>query len=252
MNLCTDLQHDICALFDVSPTENGGWSVVTPMQYSGSNDHVVVHVKPTTQGWELHDNGDAVLNANLLGFDTGTDAMDRWTDDLPGTSPVAFSHETERLTASTLDGRLLAPYIFRVAEAAQQMFAISTQRHDRRSSNLREQVSEVVIEVASLLNKVVSFDAPLPIAGDLKADVVVEGPSPLIVIAATSSARLLEAEIIFMQMRHKKMPGFVLAIAESAQTVGRKQFDRANFYTDKTVGFDRMHLVDLIKDCLER
>lgn len=252
MNACTDLQHDICALFDVSKAENGGWSVVTPMQYTGSNDHVVVHIKPVQTGWELHDNGDAVLNANLLGFDTGTDAMDRWIDDLPGNSPVKFSHDSERLTASTTDGRLLAPYVFRVAEAAQQMFAISTQRHDRRSNNLREQVSEVVAEVARLMQKSVVFDAELPIAGDLKADVVVEGGSPLIVIAATSVARLMEAELIFMQMRHKKMPGFVLAIAENPQAVGRKQFDRANFYTDKTVSFDRPHLFDLIKDCLDR
>lgn len=250
MKIRTALQHDICSLFDVTETEVGGWCVVTPMQYSGSNDHVVVYIQPADQGWELHDNGDAVLNANMLGFDTGTDALERWCEDLKGSSPVALDNDTERLTAHAADDRLLAPYVFRVAEAAQQLFSISTQRQERRSSNFKEQVSEVIAAVANALNRQVQYDADLPIAGGLKADFVIPGQTPLIIIAATSVARLMEAEIIFMQLRHQKEPGFVLAIAESPQAVGRKQFDRANYYTGKTVSFDRSHLAELVKDRL--
>ena len=58
-------------------------------------------------------------------------------------------------------------------------------------------------------------------------------PRPLIVIAASSAARLLEAEVIHMQYLYTQQPGFVLAIAESEQAVGKKQFKRANFYTGK-------------------
>ncbi len=250
MKIRTSLKHDICSLFDVTETEVDGWCVVTPMQYSGLNDHVVVHIHPVEQGWEIHDNGDAVLNANMLGFDTDTDALDRWIEDLKGSSSVSYDAQTERLSAIAGDDRLLAPYVFRVAEAAQQMFSISTQRQERRANNFKEQVSEVVTSVAAMLGRQIAYDHDLPIAGGLKADFVIQGSSPLIIIAATSVARLMEAEIIFMQLRHQKEPGFVLAIAESPQSVGRKQFDRANYYTGKTVSFDRNHLAELVKDRL--
>jgi hypothetical protein len=250
MKLQTNIKHEIFSLFDVTATENGGWCVVTPMQYSGSNDHVVVHIRPTEHGWELHDNGDAVLNANMLGFDTDTDALERWTEDLKVYGPTHFDAATESLVADTEQDRLLAPYIFRVAEAAQQFFAIATQRHERRASNFKEQVAKVVTSVGAMLNLPVGQDIELPIAGGFKADFVIDRPTPLVIIAATSASRLMEAQLIFMQYRYEKVPGFVLAIAESPQAVGRKQFDRANYYTGKTVSFDPSHLSDLIKDCL--
>lgn len=250
MKIRSTLQHDICALFDVAETGNGGCCIVTPMQYSGSNDHVVIHVRPENTGWKIHDNGDAVLNANLLGFDTGTDALERWATELKGNAPVVYDPQSECLIAHAGDERLVAPYVIRVAEAAQQLFSIATQRHDRRPSNFKEQLADVVASVAAQLHRHISYDHELPIAGGLKADFVIEAPSPLIIIAATSAARLMEAELIFMQLRHQQLPGFVLAIAENPQAVGRKQFERANYYTGKTVSFDPRHLAELVKDCL--
>ena len=128
MKVQTDIKQRICGLFEVTRTEDGGWCVVTPMQYTGSNDHVVVYIQQTANGWLLHDNGDAVLNANLLGFDTGTDALERWASDLNDHGPVCYDTETELLSASTNNHNLLAPYLFRVAETALGLFAIVTQR----------------------------------------------------------------------------------------------------------------------------
>jgi hypothetical protein len=247
MKVQANIKHSICALFDVTDTENGGWCVVTPMQYSGSNDNIVVHIRPDGNGWQIHDNGDAVMNANLLGFDADTDAIDRWSVDLKLHSPVAYDVQSEYLVAQTSNDKLLAPYAFRVAEAAQQLFTIATQRQERRASNFKEQVADVIVALAQTLSVPFKEDVELPIAGGLTADFVIDRPEPLIVIAATSVARLMEAEIIFMQYRHQKIPGFVLAIAESPQSVGRKQFDRANYYTGKTVSFDPHHLADLVK-----
>lgn len=251
MKVQTDIKHRICSLFDVTETDDGGCCVVTPMQYTGSNDHVVVHIKANEGGWVLHDNGDAVLNANMLGFDTGTEALERWASELNDHGPVSYDADTELLCTNTTNSNLLAPYLFRVAEAALGLFTTATQRNERRASNFKSQLHEVVTDIAVSLNFPLACDVDLPIAGGLTADFVINAPAPLIIVAATSTARLLEAEIIFMQYRHQKMPGFVLAIAETAQAVGRKQFDRANFYTGKTVGFDRAHLPELIKGCLE-
>jgi hypothetical protein len=153
-----------------------------------------------------------------------------------------------RLTALTM---ALNAYVFRVAESAQQLFTIATQRQERRAhGDFRDRVGEVVRSVATSENKAVLSDVNLPIAGGLTADFVIEHDEPLIVIAATSVARLMEAEIIFMQYRHQKIPGFVLAIAENPQAVGRKQFDRANYYTGKTVSFSPPDLAELVKSRL--
>lgn len=250
MKVQTNIKHNLCALFEVTETENGGWCVVTPLQYSGSNDNIVIHIQPKGDGWKIHDNGDAVMNANMLGFDTAIDAIDRWAEELHMHSPVRFNENEELLTADSDKEILLAPYVFRVAEAAQQLYTLATQRQERRSSTFKQEVADVVTAVALSLQKTPHQDVELPIAGGLTADFVIEQAEPLIVIAATSVARLMEAELIYLQYRLQNMPGFVLAIAETPQSVGRKQFDRANYYTGKTVTFDKNHLAELVKSQL--
>lgn len=73
---------------------------------------------------------------------------------------------------------------------------------------------------------------------------------PLIVIAASSATRLLEAEVIHMQYRYTKQRGFILAVAESEKVVGKKQFHRANYYTGKTVEFSAYDFGQLLREQL--
>jgi hypothetical protein len=162
----------------------------------------------------------------------------RWVEELQLSSPVKFTEE-EMLVASVSDERLIAPYIFRVAEAAQQLYAISTSRADRQTSDFKEVVKKIVYSVASELRVPCESDVELPIAGGLRADHVFEtGNKPVIVISATSATRLLEAEVIYMQYRADNKPGYILAVAESQAAVGKKQYERASYYTDKTVVFN--------------
>jgi hypothetical protein len=79
---------------------------------------------------------------------------------------------------------------------------------------------------------------------------VIETPTPSIIIAATSANRLLQGELIHMQYRAMHMPGHVLAIAENQQAVGKTEFERANYYTWKTVVFDARNLRSLIGSVL--
>jgi hypothetical protein len=53
-----------------------------------------------------------------------------------------------------------------------------------------------------------------------------------------------------MQYRAMHMPGHVLAIAENQQAVGKTEFERANYYTWKTVVFDARNLRSLIGSVL--
>ena len=49
-----------------------------------------------------------------------------------------------------------------------------------------------------------------------------------------------------MQYRAEHKPGYVLAIAESQQSVGKKQYERAAYYTDKAVIFNSGALRSLL------
>jgi len=239
MVITNNLKRAICSLFDVHSDEDGVQRVVTPLEYPGSSDRIVVRVRPSSdgQGFDIDENGEAAFYANLNGGDIESDAVIRWEEDLSSSSPVSFT-EDEKLTAFAGTERLVAPYIFRVAEAAQQLHAIATSRADRQASDFKERVTQVVKAIAEEIKMDYSADVELPIAGGLKADHVLGKSNPLIIIAATSATRLLEAEVIYMQYRADKKPGYILAVAESQSTVGKKQYERASYYTDKAVIFN--------------
>lgn len=246
MELTHSLKRAICSLFEVHADEGDVQRIVTPLEYAGSGDKIVVRVRPAGQGFVIDENGDAALYANLNGGDTESDAVSRWVEELASGSPVTMG-DSEELIAYTRDTSLVAPYIFRVAEAAQQLHAIATSRAERRGvSDFKDRLAEVIKDVAESMNVKASSSVELPIAGGLLADHVIDTATPLIVIAATNVTRLLEAEIIHMQYRLDQKPGFVLAVAESQVAVGRKQYERAGYYTDRTVIYNPQDLHRLL------
>jgi hypothetical protein len=239
----TNLKQAICSLFEVYSDKSGVQRVVTPLEYPGSNDQVVVRVRPVEGGFSIDENGESAFYASLSGGDIEAEAVERWAAEL--LTPVTFTDD-EVIKAFTSDERLVAPYVFRVAEAAQQLHAIATCRAERQVSDFRDRVKEIVQEIAKALHVEVESNKELPIAGGLTADHVLSTKIPLIIVTATSATRLLEAEVIFMQYRSEKKPAYVLAIAENQQSVGKKQYERANYYTDKTVIFNPDSLRQLV------
>jgi hypothetical protein len=240
-----NLKQSICALFEVHQEPSGIARVITPLEYPGSGDKIVIRVRPSDNGKIIDENGEAVLYASLAGGDVDSDTLDRWSQELQNNSPVTLDlDETLRAFASSDD--LIAPYIFKVAQAAQQLHAIATARSERKSSDFKDRVASIIDEVAARLNRRVTANAELPITGDLYADHLIDTPTPLIVITATSAARLLEAQIIYMQYRAEKKSGLIFAIAESQATVTRKQFERAGYFTHKTVVFSPDALEQLV------
>lgn len=246
MDVALDIKHAICSLFEVHPDEDGVQRVITPLEYTGSGDRVVVRLRPQGMGMRLDENGEAALYASMNGGDLESGAVLRWAEDLSTASPVTLDSD-ETLSTYTDDERLVVPYIFRVAEAAQQLYAIATARAERQTNDFKERVSQLVKDVANSLNVSVSSDVELPIMGGLKADHVLNLRRPLIVVIATTSARLMEAELIQMEYRLEKRLGAVLAIAESQAAVGRKHFERAGYFTDKTVVYEPNALAQLLE-----
>ena len=234
MVITSDLKKAICSLFEVHADEGGVQRIVTPLEYPGTNDRIVIRVRPQDDGFLIDENGEAAFYAGLNGGDIDIEAVLRWSEELPHHSPARLN-EDESISAFLTDERLVAPYIFRVAEAAQQLHALATSRLERKESDFRERVKDMVKEIAAQLNVPWDSDVELSIAGGLRADNVLGTTKPLIIIAATSAMRLLEAEIIYMQYRAEKKPGYVMAVAESQEIVTKKQYERAAYYTDKAV-----------------
>ncbi|MGS1116893.1 hypothetical protein [Castellaniella sp. UC4442_H9] len=250
MEVTANLKHAICALFEVHQDEAGVQRIVTPLEYSGSGDRVVVRVRPMSGGYQVDENGEASLYASMAEGDPTAESVLRWAQDLEGQSPVRLS-EDETLMAFAHDERLIAPCIFRVAESAQQLFALATSRPARRVSDFKEQVTKAVESAAAAAGFTYESDVSLGISGDFVADHVISSPdAPLIIIAASGIQRLLEAEIIHMQYRAEKIPATVIAAVESQKSVGTKQFERANYYTGKTVAFSASDFGSLIKSYL--
>lgn len=251
MEVTANLKHAICALFEVHPDEAGVQRIVTPLEYSGSGDHVVVRVRPTSDGYQIDENGEASLYASMADGDPSAESVLRWAQDLEGQSPVRLSDD-ETLQAFAYDERLIASYIFRVAESAQQLYALATSRPPRRISDFKEQVSKAVESAAASTGFSYESDVHLEISGDFVADhVISSSESPLIIIAASGIQRLLEAEIIHMQYRAEKIPATVIAAVESQKSVGTKQYERANYYTGKTVTFNASDFGSLIKSYIQ-
>lgn len=237
MELTSSLKQAICSLFEVHADEDGVQRVITPMEYSGSSDRIVIRIRPSPDGFSVDENGEASLYASMAGGDSSSESVLRWAEEMEEYSPVRIGDD-DMLTASTNDQRLIPSYIFRVAEYAQQMYALSMSRTPRQASQLKELVSKAVDEASKSSGATYESNVTLPIAGDFVADHVINTESPLIIIAATGIQRLLEAEIIHMQYRIEKAKGIIIAAVESQKSVGIKQFERANYYTGKTVAFN--------------
>jgi len=245
MELTRTIKQAICALFEVHSDENGVQRIVTPLEYSGSGDRIVVRVRPEEHGFSIDENGESALYANMADGDVELESVQRWLAELPDHSPVS-ADENEILRAHAPDERLIPAYIFRVAEAAQNLYALATARQPRKESDFKIKVAQAVEAAAQKVGFKYGTDVELPIAGEFKADHVIYSPTPLIVIAASGIQRLLEAELIHMRYQQENMPGFVLAAVESQRAVGTKQFERANYYTGKTVSFNPLDFSTLI------
>ncbi len=239
MKVTTDIQKTICSLFEVHEDEGGTQRVVTPMEYAGTGDKIVVRVRPRSFGYQIDENGEAAFYASLAGADLGSEAIVRWRDELQSQPPVTMDEEGT-LMASTDRPELIAPYIFRVADAAQQLHTIATARQDRTADNFKEVVAEAVHSIANQMGWKVTDSQSLPIAGDLVADHILdpEGASPTIIISAPNAVRLLEAELIFQTYRQTKLPGKIIALSKSQEAVGKKQYERSAYYLDRSLIFN--------------
>jgi hypothetical protein len=148
MGMSAHLKHQIGSLFEVIDDEAGIQRVITPFEFPLSGDRIVVRVRPLgSEGrYSLDDNGDTVFYASMAGGDTRSAAVAQWKEELQRNSLVVF--DDDQLSVIASNEELIAPCVFRIAEATQQLYALSTscQRSHADEGNMR--LVEVVAEQA--------------------------------------------------------------------------------------------------------
>jgi hypothetical protein len=224
------LRQALCGAFEISEDE-GVLLVRTPFGLDFGDD-LVLRVRPGENGWCVDDNGETLLGLTLNGV---APDVARIADLSEG---VDIDDEDGVLSCgcASLDAVQLA--VFRLAGAALRINGACRPRARPLPSDLKERVIDLLSEVAGEAGVGFSVDQVVEEAGSFVADAVLHAAQPLIVIAATSVERLMEAELLCLHRRAQRQPGYVCAVVPSAKSVGQKHFSRANYFTDKALEFD--------------
>ena len=229
------MKPDCCKSLVWRETPEGG-QLVTPFRFD-DGDNVVIFAHRLSQGWRLDDNGEALFRLATSGVDPESERVQARIADLQSLLGVQCDEDGETLY-SLADNTTIAERAFAVAEAAAQLIALSCLRQQtRQPSGFREHVMDIVEQVAKSANVIMRRDVPADESQSILVDAYLATARPIMIIAATTPLRLMEAELIFLDCARRKEPTYVLALVEDARAIGIKQYTRANYYTDKTVEF---------------
>lgn len=228
------MKLSLCKDFSVVETDYGA-RVLTPFRFA-DHDQVVVWVKRGEQGYSLDDNGEAAFRLTADGVDTGGERIQTWLQTLPGYLGVRWDDKAEMLVSSATE-KTLEEKVLAVAQSAIQLSAFSALRNERLPSDFKETVITMLEEIGKELGFSVQRDQPMDEGGYFTADALLSLKKPVAVITATSSKRLLEAEVMWSEAQRHGRGVYVLALVETMQAVGIKEYTRANYFTDKTVEF---------------
>jgi len=121
-----ELHQALAASFEVHQDDDV-LRIVTPLEYLGTGDHVVVRIRPTASGYVIDENGEAAFHASAHGGDVDSDAVRRWAAAAEAQTHIRYADET--LSIASADERLIATGILHVAAAAQQLFTIAAARN---------------------------------------------------------------------------------------------------------------------------
>ncbi len=229
------MKIDFCQQFKTKQTDTG-FLVETPLTYY-DNDRVVVFCRRLDDGQYLvSDNGDAALRLMFDGIDISSRRLLSWLDEMPKITGVSWNAEKDELELKSA-GNEIQSAIIAIAEASIQMQGMAVLRTTREESSFRDEVLSVLKTVAMESGIKATYDAPIDQGGQFIADTLFLAETPLAVVIAGSKFRLLEAELMWTNARRLQDPTRVIAVVESAKSVGIKEVARANYFTDKTLVF---------------
>lgn len=224
------LRHALCKAFEVFE-DQGVLLVRTPFGLD-LNDDLILRVRPDQGGWRIDENGETLFALSMAGADPDAERVRELIE------PAEMDPEDGTLYSRAISPDQIASAVFRLAGAALRVHATFRPRLRAEPSDIKERVVALLSDLAQQMGVGMQTDSVLDEGGNLTADAVLEGAEPFMVIVATTTERLMEAELLYLQRKVRQRPGYVCAVVPSAKTVGQKHFTRANYYTDKAVEFE--------------
>lgn len=244
-----NINLDMSRLFDISLSKDKTVTLVrTPLEFPGTNDNVVVRIRQSRYGYVVDDGGDTDWFVTTAGSSLDTSSV-----------RVALQHANENFGIEVNDDSVLLqrvekenvlPWaVMRIAQTAVSLFSVATCRQERTLSEFKAELKSVLWEAAKETGFTVEENREIKGLPGQSADysLIKEAtPLPVYVFAATDKARLCEAQLAFMSLRSLHSEAPVIAIAETQEKVGRKNFERAGYYTTKCLAYDKEAIPDLL------
>ena len=237
---------NICQLFKTSTNVEGGVSLVeTPLTFVGSNDNIVVRVRSRPDGkFLVDDGGDTDWFITTSGYDLESNSLAHLISQQAELASVSLSEDNYIYSIASEPEVPLA--VIRVAQVAATLHSASVFRTPKASNTFRDELREIILSLSDSFE--ISEQAVVPDTHGQIADYkICRGKTePIYVVAASDKARILEAELIGLQVRQSGV-GSVLLIAESQSKVGQKEYERASYYVKQAVVFDKDALPDYLR-----
>ena len=220
--------------FHLRPTANG-FLIVTPWRYNDGDAIVVYGDRQPDGRWCVHDSGEAALRLMLDSIDPDTARIQTWL--LEQTPWVQWNEGLSQLECSDVTESDCRAAVFRIAQAAAQLQAMTAPQRSREESRFKNEVVAVLQQVQQETGVEAYYDVPLDNERLFVADCLFVAERPVAVLIASTTERLLEAELAWSHLRRLHDHTVVIAVIEDVAKIGRKQAARAPYFTDKTYFF---------------
>ncbi|MBI3372117.1 MAG: DUF1828 domain-containing protein [Betaproteobacteria bacterium] len=239
---------DVCKDFQIKETQSG-LLLVTPFEYE-DHDKIVVFAERRPEGrWLVHDNGDAALRLMFDSVSPDSARIRTWLSET--TLGIEWDDKNNQLQRIAANEDEIVRSALKVAQAAAQMQAMVSHRVSREESTFKEEVLKLLKEVSEETGVEAKFDVPVDQKRLFNSDCLFLVPDyPLSIFVATSTERLLEAELAWSELRRAGDPTRVFAVVEDAKQVGLKQVERADYFTDKTYRYRDWE--EIFRDAVKR
>jgi len=222
---------DLCQHFQIRPTV-GGFLIVTPLRYDDQDAIVVYGDRQPDGRWCVHDNGDAALRLMFDSMDLDNPKIQAWLEEQA--SRVQWNDALTQLECPNVAESNLTVAAFQVAQAAAQLQAMTALRLSREESRFKSEVIAVLKQVEQETGVTAHYDVPFDPERLFVADCLFSIQKPVAILIASTTERLLEAELAWSHLRRLNDPTLIFAVIEDAAQVGKKQAARAHYFTDKT------------------
>ena len=229
------MKPELCEQFGVRQTATG-FLVETPFLYA-DNDHIVIFADLQDDGrYRLSDNGEAAERLAFDGIDPALGRISQWLAECRNMRGIQWD-EAEQELWMMVQERSMAAAIFTMAECAAQLQAMTALRTTRLASDLKARVIEILRDASKETGVPIKLDVPILSGNPFTVDAYFVLKRPLALIVAGTRERLLEAELIWFAAKREGDPTQIYAVVDDHRSVGRKEMQRAAYFTDKVLPF---------------